>query len=693
VPGAPAVARVTLLGPLRSLGAMAVVFVLIVTLSPVYRDFFADRRDRNRGTSVADFLGPMAYDHRVLNDFSWGGWFWNPDKALGFPRMQDLGTRPLYPVQLALLRWLPVERAWHWNHVAHVLLKLGGLVLLGEALAWPFWIVVLAAAGAMLADGALSHFSDTTILTTTAWLPIQLWLTLRAARAPAFSGWDAAWALASALRATSFHPQWGTYYEILILLVTLRVEWSALSRRWPALLARYAAYGLLLMPWLLPAGAHYLESGRRHIAKFEDWHLRRAYVWWKSTPPLREFPGAIFMPWGVWVLIALGLVVGRLRGTRLWPAFGLYFVFGLFHAVPWLALPMWITGIALLPFRIPTRVFEPFTWLGILLLAEIAAVEGRGRRRAVLAGLLVAAFAVCAWQTRFDPATGYIHPPWPRGLPERLAALVRADPAPALFPTDPDQSKDDNAPLLNSNHNLALGIPGAHFLGEIPSYAFMRATYRLPGVVFMQRAPTQLAEWDLVVDVYAELGIGWVFWDGAGEPVHPRLRFVGAENGFRLYRIEGARPHIYALDQVRRVPPPRAPVDVAALVYSLPALGPFCEGCPADATASPLSEVRLTSVRRPGDVEIEVESLRGTLVVLGETRSRGWQASVDGVTREIYPLNEVFQAVTVPPGRHRIHWRFASPGFFAGLALAGLGLIVLAVALVAGRRRRGPEDV
>jgi hypothetical protein len=688
LPGAAAVVSVRLARPLRVLGASALVFALIVVLSPVYRDFFTDHRDRNRGTSVADFLGPMAYDHQVLNNFSWGGWFWNPHKALGFPRMQDLGTRPLYPVQLALLRWLPAERAWHWNHVVHVLLKLVGLVLLCEALAWPFWIVVLAASGAMLAEGALAQFSETTLITTAAWLPIQLWLTFKAARSPAFSGWDAAWAVASALRATSFHPQWGTYYEILILFFTLRVEWGALGRRWPALLVRYAAYGLLIAPWLLPAGAHYLESGRRHIVEFEDWHLRRAYIWWKNMPSVGEVARSAFLPVGVWILIGLGAGLGRLRGTRLWPAFSLYFLFGLFHAVPWLALPMWITGIALLPFRLPVRVFEPFTWLGILLLAEIAAVEDRPRRRAALATLLVAAVAVCAWQTQQDPATGYIHPPWERRLPERLAATVSHAPAPALFPTGPDRKGDIHAPLLNSNHNLILGIPGAHFLGEVPNLAYARATYRLPGVLFMQRVATPLREWDPVVDVYAELGIGWIFWDGAGAPVHPRLHFIGEESGFRLYRIDGARPHVYALDHVRRVPQPRTPADVAALVYTLPALGAFCYACPAQAAAGSVSDVHLTPAWRAGDVEIDVESPRGALVVLGETRSRGWHAHIDGVRAEIYPVNEVFQAVAVPPGRHRIQWWFASPGFFIGLALALLGVVLLAIAVGTGLRRR-----
>jgi hypothetical protein len=674
---------------LRLLGACLLVLGLMFTVSPLYRDFFLDRRDKYQGTSVADFLGPLAYDGRVLRDFSWGAWFWNPDKALGFPRAQDLGTRPMYPVQLVLTRLLPPEQAWHWNHVVHVVLKAVGLVLLCAAFGWPFWIIVLASTGAMLADGALAHFADTTIVTTAAWVPLQLWLTLRASRARGFSGWDAAWAVAAALRAMSFHPQWGTYYEVLILLFTLRVEWGALRGRWPALLLRYVAYGLLLAPWLLPAMAHYADSGRRHMMEFGDWHLRRAYTWWKYRMGWGDLWRALVIPWGLWAIVALAVPIGRLRRSILWPVFGAYFVFGLFHAVPWLALPMWVSGIAILPFRIAQRVFEPFNWLGILLLAEMSAHEDRSRRRAALAVLLVLAVWVCAWQVRFDPARAYVYPRWERPLPEHLAALVRAESrTPAVFPVGPDRKDDTHGPLLNSNHNLLLGLPGGHFLGEVPSYTYARATYRVPGLLFMQRVATPLSDWDPVVDIYAELGIGWVFWDGAGDPVHPRLRLAGEEHGFRLYRVEGARPHIYALDAVRRVPRPRKPAGVSALIFSLPAYGPFCYGCPEDAIASSVREVKLVPAWKPGDVTVEVESPRGTLLVLGETRSAGWRATIDGAPTTIYAINEVFQAVAVPPGRHVARWRFISPGFFAGLGLAAAGALGLVVAVVIWGRRQ-----
>lgn len=684
--GGPGLGRATL----RVVAAALATVALIAALSPVYRDLITDARGRYRGTSPADFMGPMEYDRRVLHDFSWGAWFWNPDKALGIPRVQDLGNRPMYPINWALVAALPTEQAWRWYFLLHTALKLVGLVLLCSALGWPFWLVVAASSGAMLAQGSMVHFGDITYLSTAAWVPLLLWLTLKAAGRDRFSGWDAAWSMAAALWVLCFHPQYGVYYGVFVLVFAFWAERGALRRRLPALVLRHVAAGLLVAPYLLPAAAHYAESGRRHIMEFDDWHLVRAYTWWKYRMGWPEFWQSSFYPWGAWVAIGLGALVGRVRGTLLWPVFAVYLVFGLFHAVPWLAVPMWATGVALFPFRLPERVFEPFMWLGILLLAELTARETRSGRRQILAGLVVVALGSCAWQTSHDPHWAYINPRWERALPTGLAARVRAEPrAAVVFVTGTDRQSDDaRAPLLSSQHNLLLGVPGAHFFGEVPNYYFARATYRVPGLLFMQRSATPLADWDDVVDVYAELGIRWVFLDGVGEPMHPRLSLVGKENGFRLYRIDGARPHVYALDRVRRVTEPGRPADVTPLIFSLPALGPFCYGCPEGAAASALDQVTLTTKWRPGDVTVDVASPRGTLVVLGETRSRGWRATIDRTPAPIYPIDELFQGAAVPAGHHVVHWRFVSPGFFPGLALAAAGALLLGAALGMSAWRR-----
>jgi hypothetical protein len=680
--------RTTLLRTfVRTVIGVALVLALVYAVSPVYRDFFDDRRDRYKGSSFAVHSGPLDYDRQVLRDFSWGAWFWDPYRGMGMPRLQDLGMRPLYPVQLVLARFLPTLAAWHWNHVLHVVLKAVGLVLLGSALGWPFWVVIAASAGAMLAEGSLVQFTDTTMLLTAAWLPLQMWLTVKAAGRATFSGWDAAWAVAAALRVLSFHPQYGAYYEVLIILFTIRMEWGQLRRRLPALVLRYVGCALLLAPALLPGYAHYADSGRRHIAEFDDWPMRRAYLWWKYGLHWSDFLTSAFAPLGVWLTVLVGALIGPVRSTVLWPVFAGYLVFALFHAVPWLAFPMWVTGIAIFPFRIPQRVFEPFMWLGILLLAEQVTRETRRARRSVLAGLLLVALASCAWQTSYDPRTTYVMPRWERQLPAALAAHIRSQPATrVLMVTGPDRMNDPSEPILNSNHADFLRIPAIHFAGQLPSYHFNRMTYRLPGLILLPRGPTSLEEWEAAVEVYRGLGVGWVIWDGAGEPVHPALHYEGEEAGFRLYAISGAPRMVSAAETIRSVPRPSQMQDVTALVYSIPALGPFCYDCPAGRVWSAPEEVTLKTDWRAGHVRIEVESPRGTFLILSENYSIGWHATVSGHEVPIYQVNEALQGVSVPPGQHVVVWRFASPGFFAGLWIAGIGAVGLALGPMLARR-------
>ena len=258
--------------------------------------------------------------------------------------------------------------------------------------------------------------------------------------------------------------------------------------------------------------------------------------------------------------------------------------------------------------------------------------------------------------------------------------------------TDPEAMAEEHEPILNSNHGDFLKIPAAQFAGQLPNYHFNRLAYRVPGLLLLPRGPTQLDEWEGVVDLYADLGIGWVIWDGAGAPVHPRLEAAGEEFGFRLFRIRGARPMVYALGMLRVVPSPATPAAVAALVYTTPALGPFCYGCPEPARFTPADQVSLRVDWRAGDVAVAVETPGEAFIVLNETRSFGWRATVDDRTARIYPVNEAFQGVIVPAGRHVVRWRFSSPGFFLGLVLAGLGFAGIVLGVWWSRHGGKPTD-
>jgi hypothetical protein len=97
-----------------------------------------------------------------------------------------------------------------------------------------------------------------------------------------------------------------------------------------------------------------------------------------------------------------------------------------------------------------------------------------------------------------------------------------------------------------------------------------------------------------------------------------------------------------------------------------------------------------TSERRPEvnctrwDPEIRefvVRSEAGARLVLSEQFFPGWQATVDGSAGPVDRWREAFLSVRVPPGSHRVAFRFRSPGLRRGALLslvAAFGLVIAA---------------
>ena len=71
-----------------------------------------------------------------------------------------------------------------------------------------------------------------------------------------------------------------------------------------------------------------------------------------------------------------------------------------------------------------------------------------------------------------------------------------------------------------------------------------------------------------------------------------------------------------------------------------------------------LGSVKLDS-SRPDRVEVVATSSSGGALVLHDTYYPGWVAELDGKTTPIRRADPFFRAVDVPPGTHRLTFRFA----------------------------------
>jgi len=79
----------------------------------------------------------------------------------------------------------------------------------------------------------------------------------------------------------------------------------------------------------------------------------------------------------------------------------------------------------------------------------------------------------------------------------------------------------------------------------------------------------------------------------------------------------------------------------------------------------------------PEDREFIVQSPSGGLFTLAEQKFPGWEATVDGKPARIERWNDVFQAVRMPAGEHRITFTYHSRLLPWGALISGISVIVL----------------
>jgi hypothetical protein len=117
--------------------------------------------------------------------------------------------------------------------------------------------------------------------------------------------------------------------------------------------------------------------------------------------------------------------------------------------------------------------------------------------------------------------------------------------------------------------------------------------------------------------------------------------------------------------------------DPVATIYRLPGASPLItvsNGC------------RAITV---GIYSAQVDCQRRGSLVWRELYLPGWTATLSGRPAAVRPTGTAFQRVALNPGRQLVRFSFQPPGETAGVALGGLGLLLLVGGLVADGRRRG----
>jgi len=175
-----------------------------------------------------------------------------------------------------------------------------------------------------------------------------------------------------------------------------------------------------------------------------------------------------------------------------------------------------------------------------------------------------------------------------------------------------------------------------------------------------------------------------------------------------LYRNEGALPRAWLARELLVVADEAAARAALAdagtdprsrVVVEAPFDGRVTRGSPSDGSAPGVAPAGATGSARfvrdePELVELAVSSPGDCVLVLSDSWMPGWSAEVDGEPAPMRPANLAFRAVAVPPGEHRVVFRYSSPSWNYGAPAASAALLfVIGCLLFARRTTRPPQGV
>jgi Bacterial membrane protein YfhO len=393
---------------------------------------------------------------------------------------------------------------------------------------------------------------------------------------------------------------------------------------------------------------------------------------------------------------ALGTyLLGRALGMRFAGALlaGVVFAFGTFF-VAWLGWPL-VNVAALLP------------WL--LLLSELVVRRPEALSAAGLAAVVALTFFGGHPETTFHAMVAAVVfftlrllLAWRRAGRERKALVQPTTPALRYL-----QSRAPNrfagfsqlgiGQPLQPNLSMRYGLydaRGYDYPVERRFDSFWRATAALPGDLI--QAEQRAAATRRGLRGMSLLSVTDIMQFPNEPALHlPGLHLAYSGADARVYRNTEALPRVFLVSHQRRLSGGRAAlratVDPRFDARRIAVTERQIPGLQAGGGTSRRSAgtARLVSYRSKRIVAA-ARSRSRSLLVLTDVYYPGWKATLDGRPARIERVDYLFRGVVLPPGRHRVEFRYEPMSWRIGSIVSGVGVAAVAgLALVGWRRRRG----
>jgi hypothetical protein len=201
-------------------------------------------------------------------------------------------------------------------------------------------------------------------------------------------------------------------------------------------------------------------------------------------------------------------------------------------------------------------------------------------------------------------------------------------------------------------------------------------------------------------DLLSRAGVGFVAAPPQGFGPEPsaedlaRLKLVYSGADGRVYKVRDSLPRAYFVRNCVNAEDSRAALfrfQEAAFDPSKAVILESRGGEPAE-SCGPMSHGGEAVVRIVKDdahaVTVSVDAPLGGFLVLNDAWDKGWEATVDGVDRDVLPANALFRAVPIAAGRHSVEFEYRPRTYRIGLVVSAGTLLLLLGVLGARTLRR-----
>jgi hypothetical protein len=186
----------------------------------------------------------------------------------------------------------------------------------------------------------------------------------------------------------------------------------------------------------------------------------------------------------------------------------------------------------------------------------------------------------------------------------------------------------------------------------------------------------------------AHLLLGERYYIGRKPGAPDQQEVFQSASGLRVYGSPDAQPRVWTVHHAIGV---RGDQELfAQLGRPLSELRPeavITGTAPGLDTCAGADEVR-SVLHGQAQVIVAVRMACKGILILTDTFTPGWVAAVDGHPVQIYETYGAVRGVVVPPGDHRVEFRYRPASVFVGGALTGLGVVLLGAVLVFGWRSK-----